>query len=69
MGTTAGIAMTYVAGFGFSQMMPEWITEVSTGAAITAVAVSALAGVTFGLAPAQRAAKLDVVSCLRGELE
>lgn len=69
VGTTAGIAMTYVAGFGFSQMMPEWITEVSTGAAITAVAVSALAGVTFGLAPAQRAAKLDVVSCLRGELE
>lgn len=69
IGTIGGVAMTYLAGFGFQRMLPEWITSVSVGAAITAVVVSAGAGLAFGLAPASRASRLDVVACLRGELD
>jgi ABC-type antimicrobial peptide transport system permease subunit len=67
IGSAAGVLGALLAGLVVKQMMPDWQTRVAWDAAVIAVIVATSSGLLFGLAPARRAARLEVVSCLRGD--
>src|SRR5262249_54507413 len=64
LGGAAGVALGCVAGRVLS-WMSGWPVHVTTASIVTAVLCSASVGITFGLYPASRAAKLDPVDALR----
>ena len=68
-GSSVGLFLAWAVGFVLKRTLPiPWETSLSFNAAWIAVAVSALAGVIFGLQPARRAGRLYIVACLRGEV-
>jgi ABC-type antimicrobial peptide transport system permease subunit len=65
-----GGAMGILIGRGSSFMVRvvlHWPTEISAGAIIVAVAVSASVGIIFGYYPAWKASRLDPIEALRYE--
>lgn len=65
-----GGAMGILIGRGGSvlvRVLLHWPTEISAGAIITAVAVSASVGIIFGYYPAWKASRLDPIEALRYE--
>jgi ABC-type antimicrobial peptide transport system permease subunit len=56
-----------LAGLIADKFVPGWQTRVAWDAAFIAVLVATLSGLVFGLQPSRRAARLEVVACLRGE--
>jgi putative ABC transport system permease protein len=67
IGSAAGVLGALLAGLVADKVVPGWQTRVAWEAAVIAVVVATLSGLVFGLAPSRRAARLEVVSCLRGE--
>lgn len=67
IGTCFGVLGAGLSGLIAQRFLAEWQTRISWEAAIIAVVVAALAGLVFGLQPSRRAARLEVVACLRGE--
>ena len=61
-----GIALGVGAAYGIAQAA-GWPSLVSTNAILIAVVFSGLVGIFFGLYPAQRAARLDLIEALRRE--
>jgi len=66
-GSLMGVLVVLAIGPLAGRAIPGWVTEVSVAAAVTAILVSLSAGLVFGLEPARRAGKMDVISCLRGQ--
>lgn len=67
-GTLAGVSITAVAGLALASSMPGWVTDISPMAAVTALVGAFAAGIGFGLIPARKAARLPIISCLRGQV-
>jgi putative ABC transport system permease protein len=65
VGTLSGIGAVGVAGFIISRQEEAWVSVVSPEAVTGALALSIVIGVVFGIMPARRAARLQVVDCLR----
>jgi ABC-type antimicrobial peptide transport system permease subunit len=65
-GGAAGIALGRLSSYLISAVL-GWPTEVSVGAAVAAVLVSACVGVAFGFYPAWKASRLDPIEALRYE--
>jgi putative ABC transport system permease protein len=65
-GTLAGLALGFAGVWVFNQTYHAFQLAVPAWAPIAAAAVSLTAGLTFGLLPARRAARLDPVVALSG---
>jgi len=68
--STAGGVIGCLVGFvavPLASVWTGWPGMITPGAVVVSLAVSWLVGVTFGIAPAFRAARLDPVECLRHE--
>ena len=66
-GSVMAVILVLAIGPLAGHAVPGWRTEVSVAAALTAIVVSLAAGLVFGLEPARRAGKMDVIACLRGQ--
>jgi putative ABC transport system permease protein len=66
-GTAAGVLLAYAGVWGFNAWLPDFHFVVPLWAPLAAAVVSLVAGLLFGLMPAQRAARLDPVRALAGE--
>jgi putative ABC transport system permease protein len=67
-GSIMAMLMVLAIGPFAGHLVPGWKTEISVAAAVTALLVSLSAGLVFGLEPARRAGKMDVIACLRGQI-
>jgi putative ABC transport system permease protein len=74
IGGTLGIGLGIGAGHGMAniavnivKVVPEWPTVISTQWMVISVAVSAAIGISFGLYPAVKAARLSPIEALRTE--
>jgi len=68
--TALGGFIGFMLGVFFAWLIAifaEWPLVISVSLGVTAVGVSMLIGILFGLLPANRAAKLDPIECLRYE--
>jgi putative ABC transport system permease protein len=65
VGALGGIGAVAVAGFIIARKEEAWVSVVSAEAVTGALVLSVLIGVVFGIMPARRAARLQVVDCLR----
>jgi putative ABC transport system permease protein len=65
VGTVGGIGGVAAAGMIIRHKEEAWISVVSTPAVAAALVTSVAIGLIFGIMPARRAAKLQVVECLR----
>jgi len=68
IGCVSGLLLALLINVVVRLFLNEWRSQVSLGAALVSVLVSLLCGFVFGLKPAKEAARLDVVSCIRGEI-
>ncbi len=68
IGSAAGVFGAFGAGLVADKFVPGWQPRIAWDAAFIAVVVATLSGLAFGLQPSRRAARLEVVSCLRGEV-
>ncbi len=66
-GSAAGTLLASGAALIAVRFLPAWENHPSFIAAAVAALVSVAVGLAFGLAPARKAAALDVVDCLRGD--
>ncbi len=66
-GSSAGVLGAWASSFVAEKFVPGWQARISWEAALLAVIVAGLSGLVFGLQPARRAARLEVVACLRGD--
>jgi putative ABC transport system permease protein len=66
-GALLGCAAALLAGAGIRQAadMQDWVSVISRPGLAAAVAASLLIGLVFGLVPARRASRMQVVDCLR----
>ncbi len=67
IGAIIGALMAWSTDAFGADLVPNWHAMISVPAALSAVLASLIAGIVFGMAPAQRAAALVVTECLRGE--
>ena len=67
IGSAAGVLGVLAASLVADKFVPGWQTRVAWDAAVIAVVVATLSGLVFGLQPSRRAARMEVVACLRGE--
>lgn len=65
IGVAGGIAMSEVATVIIRKFKPLWVGIVAENAVIAALAVSFGVGMVFGLFPARRAARLDIIQAIR----
>jgi putative ABC transport system permease protein len=65
VGTLAGMAGATAAGLIIARKEAAWVSVVSPEAVVGALALSVVIGLIFGIMPARRAARLQVVDCLR----
>lgn len=66
IGTAAGIVMTLASSVLIRHFKPTWVTVVSQGAVLSALAVALGVGLLFGYFPARRAGRLDAITAIRG---
>jgi putative ABC transport system permease protein len=66
LGCTIGLAVGYIISRAIS-FYADWPTIVSIFSIVLAVGVSTAVGIIFGIYPAHKAAKLDVIDSLRYE--
>jgi len=64
-GTLGGVAGALIAGLVIARKEQAWVGRVSTEAVVAALLSSIVIGLVFGIMPARRAARLQVVECLR----
>jgi putative ABC transport system permease protein len=67
VGSAVGTVASLLVGLVASRVAPAWESHVSWMAALLAATMAGGTGVVFGRRPAVKAARLDVVDCLRGE--
>jgi len=67
LGATIGLVLGMLVAFGIRTAFPAIPAQTSVGAVVSALLMSAITGVVFGMVPAMRAAKLDPVAALRYE--
>lgn len=67
VGILAGILVSYLAALVIQQLGYNWPFIVTPSSIVLAVFISILTGIFFGLYPARRAAKMNVVEALRYE--
>jgi macrolide transport system ATP-binding/permease protein len=67
VGGAAGVAMSFLLGYGLQQIMPGSRLSYSTLSIAAALISSTLIGVVFGFMPARAAARLDPVQALARE--
>jgi len=67
IGIISGVLISYVVSIVFNILGYDWEFLVSIFSILTAVGISALIGVVFGLFPARKASKLQPVEALRHE--
>lgn len=67
IGTTLGIALSWVGIAVINNFQPGWTFELSTDGIILGLSVSAAIGIIFGYFPARRAAQLNPIDALRKE--
>ncbi len=67
VGGAAGVALSYLLGFGLSQMVSGARLSYSTLSIVAALVSSSLIGIVFGFMPARSAARLDPVQALARE--
>jgi putative ABC transport system permease protein len=65
VGTAGGIGGVLAAGLIIGRKEEAWVSVVSPEAVVGAVVLSFAVGLVFGIVPARRAARLQVVDCLR----
>jgi putative ABC transport system permease protein len=65
VGTACGVGGVAVAGMIIARKEEAWISVVSPQAVVGALVLSIGIGLLFGIMPARRAARLQVVDCLR----
>jgi ABC-type antimicrobial peptide transport system permease subunit len=66
VGGFSGVVLGRVASLGVGKLM-NWPTQPSIEAAVVAVAVSMVVGITFGYYPAWKASKMNPIEALRYE--
>jgi putative ABC transport system permease protein len=64
-GTLGGVAGALIAGLVIARKEQAWVGRVSPEAVVGALLSSIVIGLVFGIMPARRAARLQVVECLR----
>jgi putative ABC transport system permease protein len=64
-GTAMGSGAAVVAGIIIARKQEVWVSVIAPEAVVGALAASILIGVFFGLVPARKAGRLQVVDCLR----
>ncbi len=64
-GTLMGCGAAVVAGIIIARKQEVWVSVIAPEAVVGALAASILIGVFFGLVPARKAGRLQVVDCLR----
>ena len=67
VGGAAGVALSFVLGFGLTQVMSGARLSYSTLSIVAALVSSSLIGIVFGFMPARSAARLDPVQALARE--
>lgn len=67
VGILGGIAVSFVAALIIQRLGYHWPFVVTISSIVLAVSISALVGIFFGLYPARKAARLNVVEALRYE--
>jgi putative ABC transport system permease protein len=65
IGVGGGVAMTEVATTLIRHYKPIWVGIVAQNAVIAALSVSFGVGLVFGLVPARRASRLDIIQAIR----
>jgi macrolide transport system ATP-binding/permease protein len=67
VGGAAGVGLSFLLGFGLTQLMSGARLSYSTLSIVAAIASSSLIGIVFGFMPARSAARLDPVQALARE--
>jgi ABC-type antimicrobial peptide transport system permease subunit len=67
IGILTGVAVSALAALIIQKLGYHWPFIVTFSSIVLAVSISALVGIFFGIYPARRAAKLNVVEALRYE--
>jgi putative ABC transport system permease protein len=65
IGVGSGIAMAEVATVVIRKFKPVWVGIIAQNAVVAALVVSFGVGMVFGLFPARRAARLDIIQAIR----
>jgi putative ABC transport system permease protein len=65
VGVLAGVGGTALSGVIIGRQVEAWVSVVAPEAVVGALALSVVVGVVFGIVPARRAARMQVVDCLR----
>ncbi|MBI5532447.1 MAG: ABC transporter permease [Deltaproteobacteria bacterium] len=67
VGALGGTVLSVLVGWVAVRVAPAWENHISPWAAVVAALAAIAVGLVFGLRPARKAGRLDVVDCLRGE--
>jgi putative ABC transport system permease protein len=67
VGAGTGLLGAMLANRVLISFIETWNGKLSYAAALVAIFVASVSGLVFGIHPARRAAKLDVIACLRGD--
>jgi putative ABC transport system permease protein len=67
VGTMVGMGLAFAAGMVVHAQTPAWSASPQPFAGLAGLVAAGAAGVLFGLRPANKAASLWVLACLRGE--
>jgi putative ABC transport system permease protein len=67
LGALTGALLCWASALALQRAFGDWPLHIETWAILTGVGSSLVIGITFGLYPAQRAARLEVVEALRRE--
>jgi putative ABC transport system permease protein len=65
VGTACGVGGALLAGALIARKEEAWVSAIATEAVVGALALSVVVGLIFGIMPARRASRLQVVDCLR----
>jgi putative ABC transport system permease protein len=65
VGTACGVGGAVAAGLIIARKEEAWVSTVASEAVVGALALSVVVGLIFGIMPARRASRLQVVECLR----